>query len=233
MGAERLAISVEHHCPEFGASLEAGRLHYNVVRSSRRWVYLTEYLPSPVAEATARFLQRNILPEMLLNHLDSTYDDLPEEDRLAVFQDNLDYLQHKTVTRGTQALIQPSLEELKGLSIQGWLRFRGEVLLNHLIAQLACEGLRELRLERAYQQFRTLGTHNLEHLVIEGEGGALVIKDRSGIELFREYMHGYLDPRLKIDREDLACGLVKALRPAQVELVNVTPGLRRRIEEIL
>lgn len=233
MRAEGLAISVEDHSPQYAEALHEARLVYRVVKSSRRWVYLTEYLPTPVASATARFLQTNILPEMLLEHLDTTYEDVPEEDRLAVFQDNLDYLQREDFTLGTRALIQPSLEEQRGLSIEGWLRFRGRTVLGGLIARLACEGLKSMRLERAFLQFRGLRAHPIGHLVVEGAGNELVIKDTSGTEPFREFLEGYLDPRLKINREDLACALIRALRPERVEMERVTPGFRRRVEEAL
>lgn len=233
MGAERLAISVEIHHPGYAEALEERRLRYNVVKSSKRWVFLTDYLPSPVAEATARFLQKNILPEMFLEYLDSVYEDIPEEDRREIFQANLDYILGTTFTRGTQALIQPSLEESKGISIQGWLQFRGNSLFKDLVAQLAYEGLRAMRLQRAYIQFKGLKDHSHEHLIIEGRGEKLVIKNPSGIEMFREFLQGYLDPRLKIDQEDLACSLIRALSPARVDLVNVSPEFRKRITEIL
>ncbi len=233
MGALKLAISVETHSPEYAEALENKHLAFDVVRSSRRWVYLTEYLPAPVAEATARFLQKAILPELFLEHLDTAYSDIPDEDRLAIFQDNLDYLQNDHFTRGTRALIQPSLEEQKGLSIEGWMRFRGRRILDNLVAQLAREGLKSLRLERAYQQFRSLRLHAVEHLVVEGRGAGLRIKDPGGAELFREFLDGYLDPRLQIDREDLAIILIRALAPGRVELVDVHPAFRRRVEAAL
>ncbi len=232
MGAKRLAISVETHHPGYVEALEERHLHYNVVKSNKRWVFLTEYLPSPVAEATARFLQKNILPEMFLDHLDSAYEDISHEDRLEIFQTNLDYLFDITFTKGTQALIQPSLEEASGISIEGWLRFRGNHLFRNLVSQLAQEGLRSMRLQRAYCQFKDLKKESYDHLVIEGEGDSLVVKDTAGIELFREFLEGYLDPRLKIGREDLACSLIKALSPSVVELVNVTPSFKKRIEGI-
>ncbi len=231
MGTQRLAISVENHSPQYARALDEARLPYHVFKSSRRWVYLTDYLPSPVAEATARFLSENVLPEMLLEHIDTSYQDIPEEDRLAIFQDNLDYLRNDQFTRGTQALIQPSLEENRALSIEGWLRFRGQDLVR-VIARLAHEGLRSLRLERAYRQFRTLCQGEFDHLIVEGEGAHLRIKDPSGIELFTEFLEGYLDPRLQIDREDLACSLLQAIRPERLELVNVSPDLRRRLQEL-
>lgn len=230
MRAEGLAISVEAHSPQYAEALHQARLVYRVVRSSRRWVYLTDYLPFPVAEATARFLQKNVLPEMLLEHLDTTYEDIPDEDRLAVFQDNLDYLQRNDFTHGTRALIQPSLEEQRGLSIEGWLRFRGRAVLGELIGRLASEGLKSMRLERAFLQFRGLRAHPVDHLVIEGEGNELIIKDASGTDLFREFLDGYLDPRLRISREDLAFALIRALHPEQVEMERVTPDFRRRVE---
>lgn len=233
MGTEKLAISVETYSPQYAEALEQARLRYDVYKSSRRWVYLTPYLPSPVAGATAHFLQQTILPEMFLEYLDTAFESIPGDDRLQIFQDNLDYLQNESFTRGTQALIQPSIEEERGLSIEGWLRFRGKPLLQNLVAQMAREGLRALRLERALHQFRSLRAHPVERLVLEGMGNALVVKDPSGIELFREYMDGYLDTRLQIDREDLAVSLVRALAPAKVELVNVSPAFRRRMEKVL
>lgn len=231
MGTLRLAISVENHSPQYARALDQARLAYNVFKSSRRWVYLTDYLPAPVAEATARFLSENVLPEMLLEHLDSAYHDIPEDDRLAIFQDNLEYLRGEEFTRGTQALIQPSLEENRGLSIEGWLRFRGQDL-GRVIARLAHEGLRSLRLERAYRQFRHVCRGNYGHLIVEGEGARLRIKDPSGIELFTEFLEGHLDPRLRIDREDLACSLLRAIRPERLELVNVSPEFRRRLQDL-
>lgn len=233
MGALKLAVSVETHSPEYAEALELARLNFDIVKSSRRWVYLTEYLPAPVAEATARFLQKTIVPELFLEHLDSAYADIPDEDRLAVFQENLEYLQDERFTQGTRELLQPSLEEQKGLSIEGWLRFRGYKLLNGLVAELARQGLRSLRLERALQQFRSLRLRSIEHVVVEGRGPALVIKDPGGRELFREFLEGYLDPRLQLDKEDLACSLIRALAPARVDMFDVHPEFRRRIEAIL
>lgn len=233
MRAEGLAVSVESHSPQFAEALEDARLPYRVYKSSRRWVYLTDYLPSPVAAATARFLQKNVLPELLLDHLDTAYGHLTDEERLAVFQENLDYLQKDDFTLGTQALIQPSLEEAGGLSVDGWLRFRGRAFLDGLIARLALEGLKSLRLERALHQYRSLPKQRLACLVIEGEGDAIRVRDERGQEPFRELLDGYLDPHLKIDREDLAWGLVRTLRPERVDLRGVSAEFRRRVEAIL
>lgn len=233
MKAEGLAISVESHSENYGETLEEARLPYRVVRSSRRWVYLTDYLPSPVAEATARFLQRTIFPEMLLDHLDTAFGDISEEDRLAVFQDGVTHLSKDEVTCGTRELLQPSLEETRGISIEGWLRFRGRAVLGDVIVRLALEGIKSLRLERALDQFRSLDEMDLHHLMLEGRGNNLVIRDDRGREVFREFLDGYLDPSVKIGREDLAAGILRILQPEKVDMKGVTPTFRRRVHKLL
>ncbi|MBE3590191.1 MAG: hypothetical protein IMW98_05155 [Firmicutes bacterium] len=225
-----LTISVEDRSPEFADFLEGRRLQYQVFKSSRRWVYRTGWLPEPVSEAAALFVQRTFLPDMLLEHLDTQYGEEPDEDRLEVFHENLAVFERPDFTRGTQALLRPTLEERGTLSIEGWMRFRGRRTFQAIVAELARAGLRALRLRRAFEQFRELRREPVRELVIEGAGPRLVVKDASGVERYREYLAGFLDPRLELGREDLALSLLHALQPERVELVDVDPDFRRKVE---
>ncbi|MBX5476075.1 MAG: hypothetical protein IRZ18_03005 [Clostridia bacterium] len=225
-----LTISVEDRSPEFAEFLEDRHLRYQVFKSSRRWVYRTGWLPDPVSEATALFVQRTFLPDMLLEHLDTHYGDEPDEDRLEVFHENVSVFDRPDFTRGTQAMLQPTLEERGTLSIEGWMRFRGRKTFQAIVAELARAGLKALRLRRAYEQFRTLRHEPIRELIIEGSGNQLVVKDASGVERYREYLAGFLDPRLEVGREDLALSLLHALQPERVDLVGVDPEFRKKVE---
>ena len=233
MNAKNLMISVESHSADYAEVLDEAHLPYQVYKTSRRWIFRTEFLPEPIAETLAVFLERSILPEMLLDHLDSEYQDLSEDDRLSIFEDNLNAFERESFTRGTQAMILPDLKERSGFSVDGWMTFRGRQLFTKLIAEMARQGLRTIRLQRAYEQFQTLRQRSLDYLVIEGEGDRLTVRDPRGSELFREYLDGYLDRRLEITREDLVLGLIWMLQPQRLELVGVHPGFRRKVEELL
>ncbi|QIA27199.1 hypothetical protein DYI95_006390 [Thermaerobacter sp. PB12/4term] len=235
MGAQgQLAISVETHPSEFQRVLERERLVYTVFRSRQRWVFLTEYVPQPAAQAASHFVHQVLLPEMLLEHLDSRYAAVDPDARLQVWKQSLPLLAQPPLARGTAALLLPELVQHGRLSILGWLRFRGERFLRSLVGELARTGLQQLWLERALEQF--LGTlrpaeQGPEELWVEGQGRDLVIREPGGPPLYREFLEGHLDPRVPLEREDLAAGLLKALGPRRIRLRGTRPELAARLRE--
>ena len=233
-GQGQLAISVETHPSEFQRVLDEQRLVYTVFRSRQRWVFLTEFVPQPAAQAASHFVHQVVLPEMLLDHLDSRYAAVDPDDRLAVWKQSLPLLTQPPLARGTAALLLPELIQHGRLSILGWLRFRGERFLRSLVAELARTGLQQLWLERALKQF--LGTlrppaEGPAELWVEGQGSTLVIREPGGPPLYREFLEGHLDPRVPLEKEDLAVGLLKALRPRRVRLEGTRRQLAERLRE--
>ncbi|QBS38045.1 MULTISPECIES: hypothetical protein [Thermaerobacter] len=230
-GQGQLAISVETHPTEFQRVLDQERLVYTVFRSRQRWVFLTDFVPHPAAQAASRFLHTVLLPEMLLEHLDARYGTVDPDDRLTVWRQSLPLLEQPPLARGTAALLLPELVQHRRLSILGWLRFRGERFLRALVAELARTGLQQLWLERALRQY--LGAlrpgEGPRELWVEGVGARLVIREPDGPPLYREFLQGHLDPRVQLEREDLAVGLLRALAPQRIRL----RGTRRELAEKL
>lgn len=234
-GQGRLAISVETHPSEFARTLDQDRLVYRVFRSRQRWVFVTDFVPHPAAEATSRFLHRVVLPEMLLEHIDSRYEDVDPDDRLVVWKRSVPLLEQPSLARGTAMQLRSHLVEHGSLSIAGWMRFRGERFFRSLLAELARTGFQQLWLERALRQFLdALGARagdSPEELVLWGSGDELEIRTRNGEVVYREFLEGHLDPRIKLDREDLAVGLLRALAPRRVVVRDASPELVAKLRD--
>ncbi|PZN10744.1 MAG: hypothetical protein DIU69_06685 [Bacillota bacterium] len=234
-GQGSLAISVETHPAEFARTLEQDRLVYRVFRSRQRWVFVTDFLPQPAAEAASRFLHRVVLPEMLLEHIDIRYEDVDPGDRLVVWKRGTSLLEQPSLARATAVQLQTHLVEHGSLSIAGWMRFRGERFFRALLAELARTGFQQLWLERALRQFLgalQAGTGDRpEVLTLCGSGDDLEIRTGDGRPAFREFLEGHLDPRLKLGREDLAVGLLRALAPRRVIVRDAGPELVAKLRE--